>query len=106
MRAGELRHRIAFQSKTRSKGTRGGPSESWATIITLWGAIMPLKGDEIINADMRNSEITHKIKIRYTSSVDAKGRALFGSRIFQLYEVLNIDERNREMQIGAKEILL
>lgn len=105
MRAGELRHRLAFQSKTRSKGTRGGPAETWATDSTVWGSIVPLKGTELTNAQMRNSEITHKVKIRYLSTVNAKGRVLFGARIFQLYEVLNIDERNREMQIGAKEVL-
>lgn len=105
MRAGQLRHRLAFQTATITKGARGGTSEAWVTIATVWGSVSPLTGRELTNAQMRNSEITHKITIRYLSTINARGRALFGSRIFQLYEVLNIDERNIEMQIGAKEVL-
>lgn len=105
MRAGSLRHRIAFQTFAETKGARGGVSDAWTTMSTVWGSISPLTGRELTNAQMRNSEITHKITIRYLSTVNAKGRALFGTRIFQLYEVLNIDERGIEMQIGAKEVL-
>lgn len=105
MQAGSLRHRIAFQTSTKTKDAGGGLIETWATIATVWGSISPLIGRELTNAQMRNSETTHQITIRYLSTVNAKGRILFGSRIFQLFEVLNMDERNIEMHIGAKEVL-
>lgn len=105
MRAGHLRHRLLFQTLTETKDSGGGPIETPVTLATVWGSIAPLTGRELSNAQMRNSEITHKITIRYLSTINAKGRALFGTRIFQTFEVLNIDERNIEMQIGAKEVL-
>lgn len=105
MRAGRLRHRIAFQTSTDTKDAGGGLVETWTTINTVWGAVIPLSGRELANAQMMNSEITHRLEIRYLSTINAKGRALFGSRIFPLFGVLNIDERNREMHIGAKEVL-
>lgn len=105
MRAGELRHRLALQTSTDSKDAGGGLVETWATVATVWGSVKPLKGEDKVNAQLVNSEITHSIKIRYRPGVNAQGRILFGSRIFQLFEVLNIDERNREMHIGAKEVL-
>lgn len=105
MRAGSLRHKIALQTSTNTKDAGGGVIQTWATISTVWGSVAPLSGRELANAQMRNSEITHKITIRYLSTINAKGRALFGTRIFQLYEVLNPEERNIEMHIGAKEVL-
>lgn len=105
MRAGSLRHRLVFQTITETKDSGGGPVETPTTLATVWGSVQPLVGRELTNAQMRNSEITHKITIRYLSTVTAKGQVTFGTRVFQTFEVLNIDERNREMQIGAKEVL-
>lgn len=105
MRAGALRHRLVFQTLAETKDAGGGPVETPATLATVWGSIAPLVGRELTNAQMINSEITHKIVIRYLSTVTAKGQVTFGTRVFQIFEVLNIDERNREMHIGAKEVL-
>lgn len=105
MRAGRLRHRLNLQVSVDTKDAGGGLIETWAALSTVWGAIITLSGRELVDAQKINSEITHRIEIRYLSTVNAKGRALFGSRIFQTFEVLNIDERNREMHIGAKEVL-
>lgn len=105
MRAGELRHRLELQTSADSQDAGGGLIEVWTTEATVWGSVSPLRGAEKVNAQLINSEITHSIKIRYRPGVNAQGRILFGSRAFQLFEVLNLDERNREIQIGAMEVL-
>lgn len=105
MKIGELRHRLLFQTITETKDSGGGTIETPVTLATVWGSVAPMTGRELTNAQMRNSEITHKIIIRYLSTVNAKGQVTFGTRVFQIFEVLNIDERNREMHIGAKEVL-
>jgi SPP1 family predicted phage head-tail adaptor len=106
MNAGSLRHRITFQTSTDTVDAGGGLVETWATLATVWASISPLVGRELVNAKMVNSEITHKIRIRHLSTVTPKCRALFGTRIFQIFEVLDYEERNIEMQIGAKEVFV
>lgn len=106
MNAGSLRHRITIQTITEGKDSGGGPTETPVTLYTVWASVSPLVGRELTNAQLINSEITHKIVMRYRTGVNAKCTALFGTRTFQLFEALNIDERNIELRIGAKEVLL
>ena len=106
MEIGKLRHRIIIQTITEGRDSSGGPIETIVDLYTVWASVSPLTGRELTNAQLINSEVTHQIAMRYRAGINAKCRALFGTRIFQLFEALNIDEQNITLQIGAKEVLL
>ena len=103
MRAGALRHKIVIQEPTETQDSVGGPDATWSTFATVWASIEPLNGRELFAAQQINAEITARIRIRYLSGVIPKMRVSFGERIFEILSVINLEERNREMELMVKE---
>ena len=98
-----MRHRISVQSRTRSADGQGGFTESWATAVEIWASIEPTKAYERFQAMQTQTPITHKIKCRYNANITTAKRALFGARIFDIKQVLNIDEGNAFMEMLCVE---
>jgi SPP1 family predicted phage head-tail adaptor len=47
--------------------------------------------------------VTHKITMRYNASVTSATRLKFGTRIFAIKEVINVEERSRYLVVKAIE---
>lgn len=104
MRAGELRRRVTIQQRVTTQDTFGGQSQTWADFAAhVPAAIEPLSGRELMTAQSTQSEVSHRITIRYLPGVTAAMRIVYQGRYFNISAVMNIEERNREMQILASE---
>jgi SPP1 family predicted phage head-tail adaptor len=104
LRAGLLRHKLAIQSASTTDGTLGkAQTVSYATVKTVNGDIRPLTGREFVNAKANDAQVTHEITIRYYEGLTPRHRFLFGTRIFNIEQIRNIEERNRMMIIMVKE---
>jgi SPP1 family predicted phage head-tail adaptor len=104
MRAGRLRHQITIQQSTPAQNAKGEPIDSWGTFATVWASIEPIGGGERFAADQVIADATHRVTIRYTAGVEPKMRVLFGSRVFDIREVRNLEERNRTMELTCREL--
>jgi SPP1 family predicted phage head-tail adaptor len=110
MRAGALRHKIEIQEQVASTGDSMGAAVSkWSTtpIATLWAAIWPIRGQEYVAFSQLESKVTHKIIVRYSSSVTITpaNRIKYGSRYFDIKSVINPDERNISLQLMCEELI-
>lgn len=105
MRAGLLRHKITIQRATETQSAAGALSTTWATFATVWSEIEPITGREFFAQKIIQGEITHKITIRYLSGVVPKMRIIYGSRTFDIEQVMNVRERNKEMALMCKEFM-
>jgi len=105
VRAGKLRHRLAFNSLSRGRDEFGGTIDMFTTYATLWGSIRPMTGRELENAQQISGELTHMVRIRYNSSVAITNRFTFDDRTFEIVYILDYDERNIWMDMMAKEIV-
>lgn len=105
MRAGKLRHKILIETKSNSIDSYGAVTETWSTYATVWGSIEPLNGREYFEAGKVSSEVTAVIKTRYVSGVLPLMRAKFGTRIYSIVSVININELNKELQLMCKEVV-
>lgn len=105
MEAGKLRHRITIQQDSGTTvDASGHPTASWTDVRTVWASVQPLGGLERWRANQMQAETTHLITIRYQDNITTKMRALFqGDRYLYFLDVLNLNERNIELQIQAKE---
>ena len=106
MDAGRLNKRITIQQLTAgspAQDTFGAPSESWETFAQVWAEIKPIQGREFWAQQQVQSEITHQVTIRYLSGVTSKMRVLYGSRVMSISNVINVDEKNAEMQLMCTE---
>lgn len=108
MRVGNLRHRVELQRQVSITGTRGQAVPSWVKVSDIWVDIEPLQGNQLISAQAVHAEVTSRIIARYrpdfaTPAQIASLRIKYKSRVFSLKSALNVDERNRDVDIYASE---
>lgn len=105
MRAGALRHLVTIQSvtDTPSASSRGGLTATWADVADVRASIEPLTGRERFAAQVVDAEVSHRIRMRHRAGVVPKMRVKFGTRLFDIRAVLNVEERNRELELLATE---
>jgi SPP1 family predicted phage head-tail adaptor len=108
MRAGRLRHRVVLQSPKGSQDSIGERTTTWTTVASSWpAAIEPLKVSEQFAAAQNHGSTTHRIHIRYDSSIaamDGSWRVMFGARIFTLDgPPRNFDEKNTTLELLCTE---
>ena len=104
MRTGKLRHRVEIQRFTEKKDEWGNWVEAWETLAIVWAAIEPMKGEEYLAAMAFQSEITHKVTMRYFGEgITTKDLLVFNDRTFEIESIINVEERNRELVLMCKE---
>lgn len=104
MRAGRLRHRIVLQSLTQGVDSAGGPTETFADLATVLADVEPINGREHFAASQVNTNAEYKITAYWYAGMTSKMRVKFGSRLFDVLSVFNVDEKNREMVMVVKEL--
>lgn len=95
---------MSIQSATETRNGYGEAVKTWSTVTTVWASVEPLRGRELFDAEQVQSEISHRVRVRYSGSVTPQNRLLFGSRVLEIQAVINVNERNREMQLMCKEM--
>ena len=69
----------------------------------VWADVSPTTGREYEEAQKLREETTYKVTTRFFSGITSDMKILFRNRILDIVSVLNINERNTELQIIAKE---
>ena len=109
LRAGDLRNRITFQTRTETQdGTTGAVAYIWADSFTCWADIEPLSGRELIAAQQLQSGVTHNVMVRYRSELSdpktvAGMRIVFGTRYFNILACMDQDSRRRAVVLQVEE---
>jgi len=106
MRAGTLRHKIRFDSRTESQGSDGQITITWSEYATVRASIEPLTGREFFEARTINELFTVRIRLRYLSGLDTDKRIVdtVTGDIYNIQAIANQDRRNKEMEIIATQL--
>ena len=108
MKAGLLRRNLAYQQKTQVRDSFGQPQDTWATVAQFWSAIRNPTGREALNAQQMKAELSHVITTRFSPSTPILPTGRFvtaDNRVFNIAYVLNVDERNRQIDVGCTEVV-
>lgn len=103
MQAGRLRHRVIIQSAVEARNAYGEAIKTWSTVATVYASVEPIRGREMFDAEQVQSEVTHRVRLRYRPGLTSQMRLLFNARTFEVQTVINVNERNREVQLMCKE---
>lgn len=106
--AGKLRHRVTIKKPTRSaRDAFGGVGDGEVLVASRWARVSPLRGDERTSAEQSTQVTTHRIKLRYSSELAGANSSWwieYDSRRFDFVSVINVDERNADLEILAREV--
>lgn len=103
IRASELRHKVELQRATQATGTLGQASRTWSRLDDVWAKIETLTGREAEQARKTFADAKIKITMRYYAGLTSEDRVRFGTRIFPIGLVDNVEERNREHVLYCTE---
>ena len=103
MQIGLLNKRVELQQPTTTSDGIGGFTTVFSTIYTCFAAVWPISANEQIKNQQTSMEITHRVRIRYKSGIDASYRIKFGSRYFSIVSVINPNESNKMLELLCKE---
>ena len=108
VRVEQLRHAISIQQSGTTADSYGQTVSSWTDVATSIRAFVdPTGGNEFYAAQKVSAEATANIWLRYNSAPSARStmRAIFGSRTFDILNVMNIQEKNRWIRLVCKEVV-
>lgn len=100
MNPGELRHKIKFQIQDLEQ-----ESEVWNDVFSCWANVNPISGREYYQAETVNSDLTHRIRLRYRKGITPDMRILYRDRIFYIVSVINEYEKNYALQLMCRELI-
>jgi len=107
IRAGKLDQRVTIEQPVEVRDADYGTMvKTWSPVATVWAAVEPLSGREFFLNQEQQSELTMRIRIRYSSlvaGITPKMRINFGGRMLQITAVMNLQQADDELQIMCAE---
>jgi SPP1 family predicted phage head-tail adaptor len=113
MRAGSLRRRVSIQTRDTSRDAYGQRVTTWTDFMTGVPAdIEPLAGRSLVAAQAVYMEVTHLVHVRYAdilsdpqkvSTMRVVYRNGGTTRYFNIGAAVNVEERNREIDLYTSE---
>ena len=106
LRAGSLRFHLTIQSPNPTQNEFGEPDQvqPYVYFADVWSSMEPLKGNEKYVADQRFGQVDAKFKFRYIVGLTADMRILVGDDAYDIREILNINNLNRELEVLATKM--
>lgn len=101
--AGKLRHTITIEREQSTPDGAGGSYLTWTTVATPRAFIKPMSGGERLQAMRLEATVTHRIFIRYRDDLLTSDRINYNGRLMQIRALINLEERNRWIEIYADE---
>jgi SPP1 family predicted phage head-tail adaptor len=96
----QLNKRVQIQTVQSVSDGEGGFTDTWTpiknqdeTIKLFWAGIQPIKATQQAEYKSINVDATHLIKLRGAVAVNEKDRIVYGTRIFEILTIENIQER-------------
>jgi SPP1 family predicted phage head-tail adaptor len=104
--SGSLRHRVTVQSQTAgTPDGKGNLRQTWQSLYAdVPASVEPSYKPETYASEQVQSQGSHTVSIRYLPSITATNRLLFGSRVFQVNGVENVQERNITLKLYCDEV--
>ncbi|MGE4043320.1 MAG: phage head closure protein [Acetobacteraceae bacterium] len=94
LKPGDLRHAVTIEQRSRTDDGAGGGIETWSTFASAYASIQPQQGREMFLDGQMVTIQRIKVRMRYLPGLTTAHRIRFGSRLLNIREVLNIEERN------------
>lgn len=101
--AADLRHAVLIEQHADTVDSVGGQTLVWSTFASVWAMMKPYTGREVVASQQLQSQVTHKIVIRYYAGVTAGMRFNFNGRLMNIRHVINPEERSIWMELLCDE---
>lgn len=99
MRTGKLRHSITIQQLSHTPDSYNDVQQTWQTLGATRAEITPISGRQYFEMHAQNIAVDHKVTLRYRSGIDPKMRVLWGSKVLEIVDVIDLNGLHKELQL-------
>lgn len=102
MKARRPRERVTFQRRSIRRNDFGEDIDAWSDIASTWASVEPLSAREFFLALQSQSDITLRVRCRYSATLAAvttKDRIAHGARRYDIRSVIDPGNRHRELEL-------
>lgn len=101
---GRFRHALSLQRVEPISDGAGGHDEAWSEEALVWAHVEPISARQIVGADQRIEETTHRVTFRFREGVVAGMRFVRNGRTLHIVTVQDPDETGRYLLCRTREI--
>ena len=104
---GRMRHRLIFEQPSDTAdayGAVGSQIGDWERVCTVWGAINPLRGKELLAAQQANSDVTAEVIIRHRSDIDSTMRIRHKNKYYRVEALIDTESRENWLHVRVREV--
>lgn len=95
--AGDLRHYVEVQAKSREQDPHTGEMvDSWVAFANVWAKFNLMSGREFIASSAEQSEVRGQVVIRYRDDIDATMRVAYRGKNYTIQAVIEDNDSMRE----------
>ncbi len=93
MRAGELDRYISFERKQEVKDAAGQVRENWIGFAKAWARMMPVRGEEKVQAQQTASAGDTIFRLRYLGGITTLDRINHEGKIYDITYIAELGRR-------------
>jgi SPP1 family predicted phage head-tail adaptor len=98
---GKLSRRLMLEAPDESPDGAGGVTRSYSAVATLWAQVEPVSARGAVEAQALGTNVTHRIRIRYSPDITLRHRFRDGAHLFR---IVSMRERHKRfLDIDAEE---
>ena len=99
-----MRHLVSIERRATVAGDYDDIPDVWEQHAPAWIDIKPLQGQELLIAQQVQSKMTHRATAPFQAGVTSDMRIKLGTRTLEIDSVINVDERNRQLEFQLVEV--
>ena len=103
--AGELNKLVTIQGKTVAQDSFGEEVVTWTKIADVWASINPVSYRELLEAQQVQSEISHRIVIRYRDGIKPYHQIIYGNSTYEILNIFNPNTANIALHLICRELV-
>jgi SPP1 family predicted phage head-tail adaptor len=101
---GRLRERITVQQATESRNSLGESVQSWSTFAERWASVDGLSSREVLLTGQQQTEITHRVRMRYLDGFASTMRILWRGRVLEITSLLEHNNRSEHEVLCTERV--
>jgi len=90
---GRLRERVTIQQATETRNRMGETTQTWGTYAERWASVEGLSGREVLLSGQQQTEVTHRVRLRYVDGMTGQMRILWRGRVLEITSLLEHNNR-------------
>jgi SPP1 family predicted phage head-tail adaptor len=105
MEAGKKNCKFIIQIATIAPDSHGTEIQTWQTHKTWWAGLRTISGGESYVNQQFVASATHRLEGGYVRGITPRMRILYGTRTFDILQVMDVGERHADMWLVCKELV-